>query len=172
MEASESNGGGVLNAITTATAAVIAVGTLISQKLNEDGTLAAAGRQGLDELGNALVAFPPGTAHATESGTIWNPTQGEIAADRRHTEYGNWQSSRPPSPSEIGRELEGSGGGNGPGSRSPSSEHAQLEEPGKSWTEKVGGQKNDGQADNSSDGYERGRGRSLPDEQRDQERGR
>lgn len=58
----------------------------------KDGHLAAAGRQGLDELGQALKAFPDSIG-VDEPGTIFNPTQGEIAADRK-----------PPSPSEIARD--------------------------------------------------------------------
>jgi hypothetical protein len=60
--------------------------------INKDGYLAAAGRQGLDELGAALKAFPE-SIHVDEPGTIGNPTQGEIAAERR-----------PPSPSEIAKD--------------------------------------------------------------------
>ena len=54
--------------------------------------LEAAGRQGIDELGVALKAFPD-AIQVQETGTLWNPTQGEIAADRQH--------GRHPWPSEI-----------------------------------------------------------------------
>ena len=57
-----------------------AVGNVV-QAIFADGTLEAAGRQGLDELGAALKAFPD-SIQVQESGTIWNPTQGEIAASR------------------------------------------------------------------------------------------
>ena len=57
-----------------------------------DGVLEAVGRQGIDELGAALKAFPE-SIQTQETGTIWNPTQGEITADR--------QKSRQPWPSEI-----------------------------------------------------------------------
>ena len=50
-----------------------------------DGTLEAAGRQGIDELGAALKAFPD-SIQIQEVGTIWHPTQGEIASQRDHGE--------------------------------------------------------------------------------------
>jgi hypothetical protein len=58
-----------------------------------DGTIKAASRQGVDELGMALKAFPD-AIQAHEPGTIFSPTQGEIADDRRVH----------PSPSEIARD--------------------------------------------------------------------
>lgn len=61
--------------------------------ITRDGTLAAAGRQGADEFAQALKAFPDSIG-VDEPGTIMNPTQGEIAADRREM----------PSPSEIARD--------------------------------------------------------------------
>jgi hypothetical protein len=48
----------------------------------DDGILAAAFRQGIDELGAALKPFPE-SIQVQESGALWNPTQGEIAADRQ-----------------------------------------------------------------------------------------
>jgi hypothetical protein len=73
--------------------------------VTSDGVLAAAGRQGIDELGAALKAFPE-SIQVQEAGTLWNPTQGEIAADRKqgtHTgSYSSYSSSaRQPWPSEI-----------------------------------------------------------------------
>lgn len=85
--------------------------------LTSDGTLAAAARQGADELGSALKAFPE-SIQVQETGSIWNPTQGEIAADRSnanaatgkgfsstHTAYS--ASSLPPHPwpSEVARDT-------------------------------------------------------------------
>ena len=54
----------------------------IIEPITRDGTLAAFGRQGADELWAALRASPD-TIHAEEPGTILNPTQGEIAASRK-----------------------------------------------------------------------------------------
>jgi hypothetical protein len=61
--------------------------------LMRDGHIAAAARQGADEIGQALKAFPESIG-VDEPGAVWNPTQGEIAADRK---------SDMPSPSEIAR---------------------------------------------------------------------
>jgi hypothetical protein len=47
----------------------------------KDGTLAAAWRQGLGELGEALKAFPD-SIHVRELGTIGAPTPGEISQQR------------------------------------------------------------------------------------------
>ena len=46
------------------------------------GALAAAGRQGAKELGEALKAFPDSIS-VSEPGTAFNPTQGEIAEQNR-----------------------------------------------------------------------------------------
>ena len=90
--------------------------------LTSDGVLAAAGRQGIDELGAALKAFPE-SIQVSETGTIWNPTPGEVAADRqqgRHTgsyaSYSDGSGPPHPWPSEIAnhnRHLPGKDHGNG-----------------------------------------------------------
>ncbi|WP_422927521.1 hypothetical protein [Singulisphaera sp. PoT] len=75
-----------------------------------DGTLAAAGRQGIDELGEALKAFPD-AIQVQESGALFNPTQGEIASARSeshagiagHSSYTHSAGSREGWPSEIAR---------------------------------------------------------------------
>lgn len=78
------------------------IGTIFSpitkawDALTRDGTLAAAGRQGADELWQALRAFPT-SIHAEEPGTVLNPTVGEIADRNRN--------ARLPSPSEIAKEA-------------------------------------------------------------------
>lgn len=79
--------------------------------LTRDGTVEAAFRQGIGELGDALRAFPD-SIQREEMGTIWHPTPGEIASAR---EPGNGSSSRDPlaggleartsrSPGEIARD--------------------------------------------------------------------
>jgi len=92
---------GLVGAVFTGAAA--AVGKLW-HAITDDGILAAAGRQGIDELGAALKPFPE-SIQMQETGTLWNPTQGEIAADRQHTRqaYNHSSSSGPahPWPSEI-----------------------------------------------------------------------
>jgi hypothetical protein len=65
----------------------------VFEALNRDGTLKAAWRQGADEIGVALKAFPD-SIQMDEAGTILSPTQGEIAADR---------DTRLPTPSEIAK---------------------------------------------------------------------
>ena len=70
-----------------------AVNTIL-EPITRDGTLEAAFRQGADEIGVALKAFPD-SIHASEPGGLLDPTQGEIAADRK---------AKPPSPSEIAKD--------------------------------------------------------------------
>ncbi len=62
--------------------------------VTRDGTLEAAFRQGADEIGIALKAFPD-SIHTSEPGGLLDPTQGEIATDRK---------AKPPSPSEIAKD--------------------------------------------------------------------
>ena len=62
--------------------------------INKDGHLAAFARQGADEMAVALKAFPESIS-VDEPGALWNPTQGEIAADRK---------SKPLSPSEVAKD--------------------------------------------------------------------
>jgi hypothetical protein len=61
--------------------AVAALGK-VWNALTEDGLLAAAARQGADELGAALKAFPD-SIQVQEHGALWNPLQSEVAADRQ-----------------------------------------------------------------------------------------
>ena len=73
---------GLVGLLTTAVASTVAASvSTMWNAMTKDGTLAAAGRQGADELAVALRAFPE-SIQADEPGTILNPTQGEIAADR------------------------------------------------------------------------------------------
>ncbi len=71
-------------------AAAFAFGTvsLLVHKATQDGHLAAAGRLGVDELSAALKAFPE-SIQAQEAGTLWNPTQGEVAAGRKAESAGH-----------------------------------------------------------------------------------
>jgi len=65
----------------------------ILEPITRDGTVAAFMRQGTDEVAVALKAFPESIS-VEEPGAVWNPTQGEIAADRE---------PKLPSPSEVAR---------------------------------------------------------------------
>jgi hypothetical protein len=106
----EMSGGGW---IATAAMPVLIVASVISKMwdaVTRDGTVPAFFRQGADELGAALKAFPD-SIQSPEAGTIWSPTQGEIAAERnpgRHTSsyqsYSHSGSPPHPWPSEIARE--------------------------------------------------------------------
>lgn len=78
------------------------IGTAIGKvwdAITADGHLAAAGRQGIDELGSALKAFPD-SIQREENGALWSPTQGEIAASRQHGRHNggaqSWSSLTPP----------------------------------------------------------------------------
>jgi hypothetical protein len=101
---------GVIGRVTAALSAVAALAVLFWQKLTRDGTLAAAGRQGVDEIGMALKAFPD-EIQAHEHKTLFSPTQGEIAADRRGSIYGNGSVHVLRSPQEIAADR---GGMHGP----------------------------------------------------------
>ena len=85
-------------------------GQVIAAAMNhamKDGTIAAAGRMGIDELGAALKAFPD-SIQQQETGSIWNPTQGEVAEARSdHSEAAIGMDHKPwlPSPSQIAAET-------------------------------------------------------------------
>lgn len=163
--------------------------------MTKDGTLAAAGRQGADELGMALKAFPD-SIQADEPGTVWNPTQGEIAAARNPDL---------PSPSEIAKSGKGVHADNfkEEANMSPSqaakanaadlygpeqTRDQPLPSPGeiardkgavltqdqKTWKEREDDRREKASQDGNaeSDQNERNKGRSLPEEEKQQERGR
>lgn len=83
--AADNGSGSILGAIGEGIAGVLlsayALGSSLWHAATSDGVLAAAGRQGADELGEALKAFPD-SLQTQEVGTLFNPTQGEVAADR------------------------------------------------------------------------------------------
>lgn len=63
--------------------------------LMRDGTLAAAWRQGADEIAQALKAFPDSVAQHHEPGSINNPLYSDIARARES------YAADPPTPSEL-----------------------------------------------------------------------
>jgi hypothetical protein len=67
--------------------------------VTKDGFLAAAWRQGIEEIATALKPFPDSIS-AEVPGSLWNPTQGEIAKAR---DVSN-DSPPHPWPSEIAQE--------------------------------------------------------------------
>jgi len=92
------NEGFFANAAATIKATQQAVNTRIdavTEPFLRDGMLAAAFRQGAGELYEALKPFPQ-SIQVDEPGTLLNPTQGEIAADRKPAQQ---------SPSEIARDA-------------------------------------------------------------------
>jgi hypothetical protein len=99
MEGQESRGSGMLG---RAAAYGIATVSILWQNATKDGHLAAAGRQGLDEIGHALKAFPE-SIQTQEVGAIFEPTQGEIASSRRGSVHGLGYGLRPPSQIAHGR---------------------------------------------------------------------
>jgi hypothetical protein len=73
---------GGMGILTNAAATMASIFTWAYQAVMRDGHVAAVTRQGADELGQALKAFPDSVQQPHEPGTLWNPTQGEVAADR------------------------------------------------------------------------------------------
>ena len=80
-EAQPTRGGGAARLVMLPFLAAISVVSTVWNAINKDGVLAAAGRQGADELGAALKAFPD-SIQQDEVGTLWNPPISEIAAER------------------------------------------------------------------------------------------
>ncbi len=107
METQESSGsGGFFGLLGVAVAVTGAAVANVWRALTRDGTLAAAWRQGADEVAVALRPFPE-SIQVDEPGTILNPTQGEIAASRKPLV----QPLRPanaslPTPSEIAKDKQ------------------------------------------------------------------
>ncbi len=123
---SQKSSEGVVGMIVAAHSAVKSGLASTWNAVTKDGTIAAAMRQGADEIGMALKAFPD-SIHVEEPGTILNPTQGEIASARGQApspstatspsaivkdgagsvygqDQGQAKSHSSPSPSEIARE--------------------------------------------------------------------
>lgn len=106
--------GAVAGAVGTLFTAAAVIGSMIWNAVTADGVLAAAGRQGVDELGKALEAFPQ-SLHSPEVGTIFSPTQGEIASARSdgesagmghssfYSSYAHSAGSRESWPSEVAK---------------------------------------------------------------------
>ena len=68
-------------------AAIVNGASRVWNAATEDGFLAAAWRQGIKELGVALKAFPDSIS-IDEPGTMYSPTQGEIADARESPSMG------------------------------------------------------------------------------------
>ena len=106
-EAGASRGGGILGVVLMP---FEMLGAAIGKAWNAvmaDGVIASFGRQGIDELGAALKAFPD-SIQRDETGTLWSPTQAEITDSRKHLHAdrnASHSSYTPPHPwpSEIAR---------------------------------------------------------------------
>ena len=127
-----------------------------------DGHLAAAGRQGVAELGAALKAFPD-SIQVDEPGTIFNPLYRDIDSDQRANVHGPAvgaaKTSLPPL-SEIVKES---------GHHAPDSGGQMLVAEEKTWVERILEQRKNQEGDDQN---EQAKGRVLPIEQRDLEPGR
>ena len=71
----------------------------VARTVMGDTALWAAGRQGVDELGQALKAFPDAIQAHAEPGGMFEPLHSDIAASRDQ-----YAKPDPPSPSQIGKE--------------------------------------------------------------------
>jgi hypothetical protein len=128
------------------------------------GELQAAFRMGVDELGQALKAFPDSIHAHAEPGGMFEPLHSDVAAAR--DQYAPRESR--PTPGDIARgrnftaaeREEGSVHGKG----NVQTAQADIPKPGGFLEKELERRENE-----ENDGYGRGRGRSLPDEQRDQE---
>jgi hypothetical protein len=97
----EKQSGGFLGVAAYLVTAVASMAAGLWSAVTRDGTLAAAGRQGADEIGMALKAFPE-SIQTQESGSILNPTQGEIASSRDLSQSFHGATMR--SPSQIAKD--------------------------------------------------------------------
>ena len=86
MEAESSRGAG--RAAGKAAAFAFGTASMLVEKAMQDGHIKAAGRLGVGEISAALKAFPD-AIQADEAGTLFSPTQGEVAADRKTSAFGH-----------------------------------------------------------------------------------
>jgi hypothetical protein len=95
IETESSGGMGILGFVAATAAAAV---TSVVDFVAGDRALMGALRQGVDELGTALQPLPD-SIQVDESGTLWNPTPGEIAA-AAHIDT-HWSYEGHPTPGEI-----------------------------------------------------------------------
>jgi hypothetical protein len=88
----------------------VSVVSAIVNGLMRDGTIAAGGRQGIDELGQAIKAFPDAIQAHAEPGGMFEPLHSDIAAARDAR-----TADKPlPSPSQVAGKGQESGTVHGP----------------------------------------------------------
>ncbi len=118
------------------------------------GELQAMGRMGIDELGQALRAFPDAIHAHAEPGGMFEPLHRDIAAARdQHAPRESLHSAQQEKGGVHGR---------------PHGKEVQVAEEKKSWVQRI----LESRLKPGNDQNEQGRGRSLPDEQRDQDNDR
>jgi hypothetical protein len=153
-------------------AIVAAIGSMIGGMYNavmRGGELQAAFRMGIDEIGQALKAFPDAVQARAEPGGMFEPLHSDIAAAR--DQYGSRDSL--PSPGDIanGRNVTAAeredGNVQGRGKIETAQNEKTIQGP---WTEKILEERE--RTENGDGQNELGRSRSLPDEQRDNENDR
>jgi hypothetical protein len=168
-----------------------------AQKFMGDTAFWGAARQGIDELGQAIKAFPDAIQAHAEPGGMFEPLHSDIAASREQ-----YAKPDPPSPSQIGKESKAvetvhgiaevskqqSPSEIGKGNAAESSVHGRAEDTKahtpspseigkdrgaegaeKGWRERVrDNEKGENNSSNNNDQNQRAEGRSLADEQREQ----
>lgn len=120
----------------------------VAAATTKDSHLAAFGRQGVDEIGMALRAFPE-SIQAQEHGTIFDPTPGEIASGRSTSIYG---------------ESFVKGADRGEEQQMAAGKRDFVKEILEKFKQKSGGNSGGGEG---KTGYQRAKERSLADEQKD-----
>jgi hypothetical protein len=193
QEQQQSKGGGiasaVLGAMARGVAFAIATSTAMWQIVMKDGTVAAMGREAVKDVRSTLfqVAFGHGEHHG-EAGAPLNPTQGEIASDRKGSVYGVGSFPIHRSPSDI---IDGKGGvhgqdagrnGNVMTQEKPTETHDKPQETPpekekewgeredkKTWVQAVRGPDKATEGNTENDQNKRAEQRSLADEQRERQ---
>ena len=132
------------------------------------GELQAMGRMGVDELSQALKAFPDSIHAHAEPGGMFEPLHSDIAAAR--DQYAPRESL--PSPGDIakGQNFTAAERQDGDVHGRGDVQTAQVDKPVLGpWTKMEKDRREGGNGGN--DQNDQGRGRSLPDEQREQDKG-
>ena len=111
-------GGGIMNAVlksvVNTVAYAIAINRAVWHLVMKDGTIAAMGREAIKDVrGTMHETWFGKNEHHGEAGAPLNPTQGEVAAERKGSVYGTERFATYRSPSQIIDEHRGSVHGQG-----------------------------------------------------------
>jgi hypothetical protein len=162
-ERSSPRGGGVLGAL---------LGLIggFYHAVMRGGELQAMGRTGIDELGQALKAFPDSIQARAEPGGMFEPLHSDIAAAR--DQHAPRESLASPGDIAKGRNFTAAepeeGTVHGKGNVQTAQNDTPVIGP---WTQRIL-EERERTENGGTDQNEQGRGRSLPDEQQDRGRGR